>query len=81
MQVEIEIGMGAAEPADIDDAALDFGGGEILVGDLARDLIDDQVDAFAAGRFQHLIDPAGIAGIHCEVGAKILKPRAARRIR
>ena len=48
MQVEIEFGAGAAEPADIDDAALDFGGREILARDLARDLIDDQVDAFAA---------------------------------
>jgi len=37
MQVEIEIGMGAAEPADIDDAALDFGGRQILAGDLARE--------------------------------------------
>ena len=26
VQVEVEVGMGAAEPADIDDAALDFGG-------------------------------------------------------
>src|SRR5271169_5731469 len=30
VQVEVEIGMGAAEPAHIDDAALDPGGGEIL---------------------------------------------------
>src|ERR1700730_5682559 len=30
MQVEIEIGAGAAEPADIDDAALDPGGRQIL---------------------------------------------------
>ena len=45
MQVEVEIGVGAAESADIDDAALDFGGRQILAGDLARDLIDDQVDA------------------------------------
>src|SRR5438477_146123 len=29
VQVEIELGAGAAEPADIDDAALDFGRGEI----------------------------------------------------
>src|SRR5258708_21868274 len=31
MQVEVEIAVGAAEPADIDDAALDLGGLEILV--------------------------------------------------
>ena len=47
MKVEIEIGVGAAEPADIDDAALDPGGREILARNLARDLVDDQVDAFA----------------------------------
>src|SRR6185437_13939661 len=29
MQVEVEVAMGAAEPADIDNAALDPGGGEI----------------------------------------------------
>jgi hypothetical protein len=52
MQVEVEIAMGAAEPADIDDAALDLGGLEILVGDGARDLIDDQIDAFAVGGLQ-----------------------------
>ena len=33
MQVEVEIGMGAAEPADIDDAALDLGRLEILARD------------------------------------------------
>jgi hypothetical protein len=33
MQVEIEIAMGAAEPSDIDDAALDPGGPEVLVRD------------------------------------------------
>ncbi len=35
VQVEIEIAMGAAEPADIDDTALDLGGLQILVGDRA----------------------------------------------
>src|SRR5262249_58330819 len=60
MQVEIELGAGAAEAADIDDAALDLGRGEVLACYLAGDLIDDEVDAFAALRFQHLVDPAGI---------------------
>ena len=72
VQVEIEVGMGAAEPADIDDAALDLGGGKILACDLAGDLIDNQIDAIAAGCLQHLIDPARIAGIDREIGAKIL---------
>ena len=80
VQIEIEIAVGAAEAADIDDTSLDLGGREILVGDLARDLIDDQIDAFAAGGFEHLIDPAGIAGIHCEVGAEFLQPSSTRRI-
>ena len=53
---------------------------EILVGDRAGDLIDDQVDAFAAGRLQHLIDPAGIAGIDREIGAEFLQPAAAHRV-
>src|SRR4051812_21306687 len=35
VQVEVEIAVGAAEPADIDDTALDLGGLEILVGDRA----------------------------------------------
>src|SRR5215813_9481543 len=56
MQVEIELGAGAAEPADIDDAALDLRRREILVCDLARDLVDDEVDAFAVGRLQDLVD-------------------------
>jgi hypothetical protein len=34
MQVEIELGSGAAEAADIDDTALDLRGGEVLVCDL-----------------------------------------------
>src|SRR5262249_10532269 len=46
MQVEIELGAGAAEAADIDDAAFDLGGGEVLVRDLAGHLVDDEVDAF-----------------------------------
>src|SRR5258707_9448298 len=72
MQVEIEIGVGAAEPADIDDAAFDFGRREILACDLAGNLVDDQVDAFAIGCLEHLIDPAGIAGIDRKVGAEFL---------
>src|SRR5882757_127346 len=76
MQVEIEFGAAAAEPADIDDAALDLGGGEVLVGDLARDLVDDQVDAFAVRRLQHLVDPAGVGGIHREIGAEFLQASA-----
>src|SRR6185312_1502140 len=42
VQVEIELGATAAEPADIDDAALDFGGGEVLARDLAGHLVDDE---------------------------------------
>jgi len=46
MQVEIELRARAAQAADIDDAALDLGRGEILVGDLAGHQVDDEVDAF-----------------------------------
>src|SRR5439155_19091225 len=70
VKVEIEIGVRPTKPADIDDAALDFGRREILVRDLAGNLVDDKVDAFAIGCLQHLIDPAGIAGIDREVGAE-----------
>src|SRR5476651_2471382 len=39
VQVEIEIGMGAAEPADIDDAALYLCRLEVLARDLAGNLV------------------------------------------
>ena len=45
--------MTAAEAAAVDDAALHFGGGKVLVRDLARHLVDDQVDAFAISRLQN----------------------------
>src|SRR5262249_50258557 len=77
VQVGIELGAGAAEPADIDHAAPDFGRGEILVRDLAGDLVDDQIDAFTARRLQDLIDPAGIGRIHGEVGAEFLQAATA----
>src|ERR1700716_3934367 len=80
VQIEIEIGAGTAEPADIDDTALDFGGREILARYLAGDLIDDQVDAFAIGGLQHLLDPAGIPGIPREVSAEFLQPSATGRV-
>src|SRR5260370_1278337 len=80
VQIEIEFGAGAAEPADIDDAALDLGGREILARNLAGNLIDDQVDAFAVCCFQDLIDPAGIAGIHREISAEFLQSATARRV-
>jgi hypothetical protein len=41
VQVEIEIGVGAAEPADIDDGALDFRRLQILARDFSGDLVDD----------------------------------------
>src|ERR1700674_1088069 len=74
VEVEVEIGMAATEPADIDDTALDLGGREILAGNLAGNLIDDQIDAFAAAGLQHLFDPTGIAGIHRKVSAEFLQP-------
>ena len=80
VQVEVEIGMGAAEPADIDDAALDLRRRQVLVGDRAGDLVDDEIDAFAARRLQHLVDPARIGRVDGEVGAELREPPAPRRI-
>src|SRR5262249_33943054 len=80
VQVEIEVTMGAAEAADIDDAALDLGGLQVLVGDGAGNLIDDEVDAFAACRLQHLIDPAGVGGIDGKIGAEFLQPATAHGV-
>src|SRR3984885_8512655 len=80
VQIEVEFGAGAAEPADIDDAALDLGGREILARDLAPDLVHDQVDAFAPGGFPHLLAPTGVAGIYREISAEFLQASAASRI-
>ena len=80
MQVEVEVAVGAAEAADIDDTAEHPGRREIPVGDGTGDLIDDQIHAPAAGNGQHLVDPAGVAGVDREVGAELLQPPAARGI-
>src|SRR3546814_16011802 len=42
VQVEVELAAEPAEPADIDDASQHGRGLQVLVGDLARDLVDDQ---------------------------------------
>ena len=42
-----------------------------------RDLVDDQVDALAAGRLLDLVRPFGVARIEREVAAEFLQPRAA----
>src|SRR5215472_14522442 len=80
MEVEVEGTLGAAEAADIDDAAFDGGGGQVLVGDARRNLIDDEIDALAAGRVADGFRPGGIAAVDGEIGAEFLKPRAARPI-
>ena len=54
-----------------------FGGVEILVGDACRNLIDDEVDALAAGRLLDLFRPAGIAEVEGE--AQPYSPSRARR--
>ena len=61
VQVEIELALLAAEPADIDDAAEQCGRRQILVGDAGRNLVDDKVDALAGGGFLHLLRPIRIA--------------------
>ncbi len=76
MGVEVEIRVTAAKPAHIDDAPEHLGRAQVLARDLAGDLVDDEVDALAVGCLQHLIDPAGIAGINGEIRAKVLQPVA-----
>jgi hypothetical protein len=49
VEVEIEIAMGAAEAPDIDDTAKHPGRRQILIGKVARDLIDNDIDARAIG--------------------------------
>ena len=61
MQVEIELALHAAKPADIDDAAENAGGFEILIGDRSGYQINDEIDALAASGFLHLVRPGLIA--------------------
>ena len=52
-----------------------------MAGDLAGNLIDDQIDAFARLRLQHSIDPTGIAGVYRQISAEFnFDLHAARRI-
>src|SRR5260221_10700093 len=62
VQVKVEISMGAAEPADIDDAAFYFSGGGITGGNLGRTLVDGQADAFARAGLQPGTAPTPRAG-------------------
>src|SRR3546814_13446128 len=61
VQVEVELAAEPAEPADIDDASQLGRGLQVLVGDIARDLVDDQFDPLPVRRRQHRVAPAGIA--------------------
>src|SRR5882762_9787477 len=77
MQVEVELALHAAQPADIDNATQQGGGLHVLVGDAGRDLVDDQIDALACRRFLDLVRPFGIARIERQVAAEFFQPRAA----
>ena len=76
MQVEVELALHAAQPADIDDAAQDGGGLHVLVGDARRHLVDDQVDALAASRLLDLVRPFGDRA--CRARGRSRTPSAAR---
>jgi hypothetical protein len=45
-----------------------------------RDLIDDEIDALAAGCREHGVGPGGIARIDREIGAELGETRAPRGI-
>src|SRR6185503_17609375 len=72
----VELALHATQAADIDDAAQDCRGFHVLVHDRG-DLVDDQVDALAAGRFLDLVGPLGIVGVEREVTAEVLELAAA----
>ena len=80
MKVEIEIPRCPAEATDIDDPAEDFGRLHILVGNIARYLVDDQVDTFAAGGFKNQVDPARVLRIDGKVGTEFCQPGAPFRV-
>ena len=77
MQVEVELALEAAEPADVDDAAEHGRRLHVLVGDAGRDLVDDEVDALAVGGLQHLLRPVVLRRVDGEIGAELLEPLAA----
>ena len=69
VQVEIEFAFRAAQPADVDDAAEHAGGLQVRIGDAGRDLIDDQVHAFALRGSNDLVGPTRMGGIDRKVRA------------
>src|SRR5262249_57218083 len=80
MQVEIELGLHAPEPADVDDAAEQRARRHGLIDGLARHHVDGEVHALAVGRLEHLVGPAWVAGIDREIGAELREPSAPLRI-
>ena len=80
VEVEVEVGVTAAQTPDIDDASQHRGRFHVLVRHGSRNHIDDNLGALAIGRFQHLLGPVGLARIDDEVGAEFLEPCASRVI-
>jgi hypothetical protein len=64
--------------ADIDDTAEHAGRLHVGVRDVPRNLVDDEIDALAAGRFLRRLDPIRRPRIEREIGAELLEPRAPR---
>src|SRR5262249_38713448 len=80
MLVETNLALHPAEPADIDDAAENAGGFEVLIGHRPGDEVDDQVDPLAAGRGLDAVGPTRFAGIEREIAAEFSQSRPPLRI-
>ena len=75
VQVEVEIAGEAAEAAHIDDAPAHRRRLHGLVGETARDLVDYEIHARAAGGLARLLHPGRIAGVEDHVGAEFGEAR------
>ena len=53
---------------------------QILIGDGTGYLIDNQIDARAAGCAQHLVDPGRVARVDGDIRTEILQARAPFRV-
>ena len=81
MEVEVELGLHAAEPPDIDDAAEHSRRLHDLVDLRTGDHVDGQVHTLAAGRLQHLIGPFLVTRVDRDVRAEFFQSAAAHVVR
>ena len=78
VQIEVELGLGAGEAADIDHATEQRHRLHGLRDHRSGEHINDKIDPFAVGRLQHRIGPARIARVDGKIGTEFLQPRPAR---